>query len=141
MAAAYSPHPEAPLGIDLPCDLETGAFQEDVWARWLEHDPMRLVERHADALRSLRLLYLDCGTEDSLMSGPNQRFAALLREKKIPHEYRELPGDHNWAYWDQQVPEVLQLAAQKMRLPRGESRRPQRRRAKRTNRGERRGIR
>ncbi len=66
------------------------------------------------------------------MSGSNQRFAALLREKKIPHEYRELPGDHNWAYWDQQVPEVLQLAAQKMRLPRGESRRPQRRRAKRT---------
>jgi len=81
---------------------------------------------------SLPYFYLDCGTEDSLMSGPNQRFAALLREKKIPHEYRELPGDHNWAYWDQQVPEVLKLAAQKMRLPRGESRRPQRRQPKRT---------
>src|SRR5713226_4621560 len=33
---------------------------------------------------------------------------ALAREK-IPHEYRELPGDHNWAYWDQQVQEVLQI--------------------------------
>jgi S-formylglutathione hydrolase FrmB len=81
---------------------------------------------------SLPYFYLDCGTEDSLMSGSNQRFAALLREKKIPHEYRELPGDHNWAYWNQQVPEVLKLAAQKLRLPRGESRRPQRRQAKRT---------
>lgn len=71
---------------------------------------------------ALPYFYLDCGTEDSLTSIPNQRFAALLREKKIPHEYRELPGDHNWAYWDQQVPEVLRLAAQKMRMPRATSR-------------------
>src|SRR5439155_390880 len=61
----------------------------------------------------LPYLYLDCGTEDGLIS-TNQQFAALLREKKIPHEYRELPGDHNWAYWDQQVQEVLKIAAQKM---------------------------
>ena len=76
----------------------------------------------AARVASLPYFYLDCGTEDSLTSGPNQRFAALLREKKIPHEYRELPGEHNWAYWDQQVPEVLQLAAQKLRLPRAASR-------------------
>ena len=61
----------------------------------------------------LPYLYLDCGTEDGLIS-TNQQFAALLREKKIPHEYRELPGDHNWAYWDQQVREVLKIAGQKM---------------------------
>ncbi len=79
----------------------------------------------------LPYIYLDCGTEDFLVAA-NQQFAALLREKKIPHEYRELPGEHNWAYWDQQVPEVLQLAAQKMRLPRAVSRQPQRRQAKRT---------
>src|SRR5437870_6183923 len=70
----------------------------------------------------LPYLYLDCGTEDGLIS-TNQQFAALLREKKSPHEYRELPGDHNWRYWDQQVQEVLQIAAQKLhraplRLPR-----------------------
>jgi putative tributyrin esterase len=67
-------------------------------------------------LAGLPYFYLDCGTED-LLVGFNQQFAALLREKRIPHEYRELPGEHNWAYWDQQVPEVLKLAAQKMRLP------------------------
>jgi putative tributyrin esterase len=75
----------------------------------------------AARVAGLPYFYLDCGTEDFLVS-LNQQFAALLREKKIPHEYRELPGDHNWAYWDQQVPEVLQLAAQKMRLPRAVSR-------------------
>ena len=75
----------------------------------------------AARVAALPYIYLDCGTEDFLI-GLNQQFAALLREKKIPHEYRELPGDHNWAYWDQQVPEVLQVAAQKLRPPRAVSR-------------------
>ena len=39
----------------------------------------------------------------------NNRFAALLREKKIAHEFRELPGEHSWVYWDQQVREVLRM--------------------------------
>jgi putative tributyrin esterase len=70
---------------------------------------------------NLPYFYLDTGTEDFFASN-SQQFVLLLREKKIPHEYRELPGEHNWAYWDQQVPGVLQLAAQKMRLPRAVSR-------------------
>lgn len=68
---------------------------------------------------TLPYLYLDCGTEDFLID-MNQKFAALLREKKIPHEYRELPGNHNWEYWDQQVREVLRIAAHKMRATRSE---------------------
>lgn len=64
----------------------------------------------------LPYIYFDCGTEDFLVD-INQKFAALLREKKIPHEYRELPGNHNWEYWDQQVREVLKIGAQKMRFP------------------------
>src|SRR5258706_14854121 len=75
----------------------------------------------ATRVAGLPYIYLDCGTEDFLFS-LNQQFAALLREKNIPHEYRELPGDHNWAYWDQQVPEILQLAAQKLRQPNAASR-------------------
>lgn len=68
----------------------------------------------ANRVAALPYFYLDCGTEDVLMISYNQQFAALLREKKIPHEYRELPGDHNWEYWDRQIPEVLKIAAQKM---------------------------
>lgn len=63
-------------------------------------------------------IYLDCGTEDFLVSD-NHRFAALLREKKIPHEFRELPGEHSWVYWDQQVQEVLRIAAAKLRVHQG----------------------
>jgi S-formylglutathione hydrolase FrmB len=74
-------------------------------------------------LASLPYLYLDCGTEDILISD-NNRFAALLREKKIAHEFRELPGEHGWPYWNQQVQEVLKIAAGKLRAgnPRRNSR-------------------
>jgi S-formylglutathione hydrolase FrmB len=71
----------------------------------------------AGRLASLPYFYVDCGTEDFLII-PNQQFAALLTAKKVPHEYRELPGNHNWAYWDQQVQEVVRLAAQHVRTPR-----------------------
>ena len=68
----------------------------------------------AARINSLPFLYLDCGTED-FASNSNQKFAELLRQKKIPHEYRQLPGNHNWQYWDQQVREVLKIAAEKLK--------------------------
>ena len=73
----------------------------------------------AARISSLPYFYFDCGTEDSPLIFPsNRELAALMFEKKIPHEYRELPGDHSWGYWDNQVQEILRVAAQKMRLPR-----------------------
>jgi hypothetical protein len=36
----------------------------ELWERWLDHDYPRLVPRHADALRGLRAIYVDCGTHD-----------------------------------------------------------------------------
>jgi S-formylglutathione hydrolase FrmB len=38
-------------------------------------------------------------------------------KRKIAHEYRELPGKHDWPYWDQQIQEVLKLASLKMAQP------------------------
>ena len=64
MSACYSPNPNSPWGFDLPFDLDTGEIRTDVWARWLEHDPVRLVERHSHALKSLKLIYIDAGTRD-----------------------------------------------------------------------------
>ncbi|MDX6694144.1 MAG: putative tributyrin esterase [Blastocatellia bacterium] len=78
------------------------------------NDLTKLVrEFPADRLTSLPYLYLDCGTEDGLLSF-SRRLADLLRERKIPHEYRERPGNHNWEYWDAQVLEVLSVAAQRI---------------------------
>jgi hypothetical protein len=62
MAACYSA--DADGTVRLPFDVATGRMVGDVWARWLEHDPVRMARRHADALRSLKAIYLDAGTRD-----------------------------------------------------------------------------
>jgi S-formylglutathione hydrolase FrmB len=110
MAAAYSPHPETePFGIDLPCDLESGEFRRDVWERWLEHDPLAMLDRHADALRSLALLYLDCGTRDEWHLHHGARiFTKRLATLGIRHEYEEFDDGHmNVSYrYDVSLPKM-----------------------------------
>ena len=64
MAACYSPNPQSPYGFDLPMDERTGEIRDDVWARWLAHDPVHMAPDHADALRSMKVIYLDAGVKD-----------------------------------------------------------------------------
>ena len=96
MAACYSPNPTTrPFGIDLPIDTDTGRWREPVWRRWLEHDPLLLVERYYDALRSLRLLYLDCGTRDEWNLHLGARlFVERLEQFRVTHEYQEYDDGH-----------------------------------------------
>src|SRR5260370_1936445 len=73
----------------------------------------------AARVASLPYFYLDCGIEDAAQHfNPNRELSQLFLEKKIPHEYRELPGDHTWAYSDQQVQVVLKIAAKQLRTSR-----------------------
>ena len=92
MAACYSPNG---AGFDLPFDLETGEMRHDVFDRWLEHDPVRLVERHVDDLKSLRLLFIDAGTRDEFALDLGARILAKrLRENGIPHIHEEFDDGH-----------------------------------------------
>ena len=71
-----------------------------------------------ERIASLPYFYFDCGTEDvPLIFKYNVDLAKLMKDKKIPHEYRQLPGDHSWAYWDQQIQPILQILSQKLRVP------------------------
>ena len=36
----------------------------EIWDRWLAWDPVRMVSRHADALRGMRAIYVDAGKRD-----------------------------------------------------------------------------
>jgi putative tributyrin esterase len=80
------------------------------------NDLFEIIEKlPAGRVQSLPYFYFDCGTEDSPLIFPyNRQLAELMFEKKIPHEYRELPGDHSWAYWDRQVQEILRITGQKL---------------------------
>jgi enterochelin esterase family protein len=95
MAACYSPNPTSPWGFDLPIDTYTGELKPDVWSRWQENDPIHLAASHTDALRSLKLLYFDCGLydEENLLYG-TRILATQLKELDIPHTYQPFEGGH-----------------------------------------------
>ena len=62
MAACYSADEDGT--VHLPYDIETGELRPEVWERWLAWDPVRMVPRHADALRGLKAIYIDAGRRD-----------------------------------------------------------------------------
>jgi len=75
-----------------------------------ENDIFKLVrEMSAEKVSRLPFVYLDCGTEDFLI-GSNRDFVSLLLEKKVRHEFRQLPGKHDWAYWEAQIQEFFELS-------------------------------
>ena len=95
MAACYSPEPAAELGVGLPFDLATGLPRDDVWRRWLELDPLRRLGAHADALRSMRLLWIDCGKRDEFHLHHGARaFARELTRLGITHVHEEFDDGH-----------------------------------------------
>jgi S-formylglutathione hydrolase FrmB len=96
MAATYDPDPSAPLGFRLPFHLDTGELIEARWRRWLEHDPVLLVRRHARNLRRLRGLYIDCGWRDQyhIQFGTRQ-LSRRLAAAGIAHRYEEFDDDHS----------------------------------------------
>lgn len=114
MAACYSPNPNAPHGFDLPFDPETGELRDDVWKRWLEWDPVYLVDKHLDALRSLRLVYLDAGTRDEFNLQYGARiFCSRLKERGVPYVYQEFDDGHmNIQYrYDNSLQEISRAMA------------------------------
>ncbi|HKG21141.1 MAG TPA: alpha/beta hydrolase-fold protein [Blastocatellia bacterium] len=98
-------------------DEETMGRTDEVWARidsvlygpglkgkdrltdhYKSYNPIHLVRNAGtEKLKNLRL-YIDCGDDDFLYKG-NATFHILLRDMKIPHEYRARDGGHTWSYW------------------------------------------
>ncbi|HYZ52702.1 MAG TPA: alpha/beta hydrolase-fold protein [Streptosporangiaceae bacterium] len=70
--------------VDLPFDPSTGGIRPEVWQRWLDWDPVRMVPKYADALRSLRAIWIDAGTRDEwFLDLGAEAFHAALREAGV----------------------------------------------------------
>lgn len=96
MAATYDPHPRDPRRIQLPFDPRTGLWDDRRWERWLHHDPIYRVDPTARQLKTLKLLYIDCGVKDQY----HLHFGArILHDRlvaaRVPHVYREFSDDHS----------------------------------------------
>jgi S-formylglutathione hydrolase FrmB len=95
MSACYSPNPNSPFGFDLPFDLETGEILPAVWERWRAHDPVFMVEKYAENLKSLKLLFVDAGTRDEFGLDLGARILSRrLKENGVPHETEEFDDGH-----------------------------------------------
>jgi S-formylglutathione hydrolase FrmB len=94
-ACAYSPDPARPGEALLPFELETGRLNDDVWAQWLAHDPVRMAPAHAEGLRSMRRIYLDAGKGDEyFLDLGAQAFARELDKLGVAHTLELFEGRH-----------------------------------------------
>jgi enterochelin esterase family protein len=96
MSACYSAREDGD-GFDLPFDIETCRLREDVWKRWLAEDPLTLIEdeKCQDALRGMRLTYIDCGKRDEFNLHYGARMlAARLRQLGISYFHEEFDDGH-----------------------------------------------
>ena len=79
----------------LPFEIATGRLIDDVWAQWLAWDPVRMAPRHADALRSMRHVYLDAGKADEwYLDLGAQAFSAELDKLGVEHTLELFDGKH-----------------------------------------------
>jgi enterochelin esterase-like enzyme len=102
--AAYSPDTAGFPFAQIPVDPATGELRDDVWTKWLEHDPFVRIESSTAALQTMSLIYIDAGNRDE----HGLHFAArmlkdALCERGLPVDYEEYEGGHRGTSWRYEV--------------------------------------
>ncbi|MFL5320463.1 MAG: alpha/beta hydrolase [Myxococcaceae bacterium] len=95
MAAAYSPKKGAPLNLELPFDQETARLRQDVWAKWLENDPVRFIPKHLASFKKLRSIFLDAGSRDEFgLRWGTRMMAEELKKGGVDFLHEEFDDGH-----------------------------------------------
>lgn len=95
MGMCYADDSRTTASDALPCDPVTGLFRDEVWQRWLAHDPVRMLPAHAGRLAGLGLLHVSVGRRDEYgMHWGARALHAALDAHQVPHLYREHEGGH-----------------------------------------------
>ena len=94
MAACYSPGPGGEP--ELPFELGNCSLRDEVWERWLEWDPVRMVGEHLDDLASMRAISIESGLQDeyNLFAGA-QILHDRLDRAGIEHRFELYEGTHS----------------------------------------------
>lgn len=76
-------------------------------AFWTRNDPVTIARR---ANLSGMQIYFDCGSEDDFgFDEGADALDKLLTSRHIPHEFHLYPGGHNWAYFAEHLPALLEF--------------------------------
>jgi len=82
----------------------------------ISNNPFHIVnDGDLEKIKSVRF-YIDCGDDDFLYKG-NSMFHILLRDLKIPHEFRVRDGSHQWSYWRSGLVEGLKFIGTSFHQP------------------------
>jgi S-formylglutathione hydrolase FrmB len=105
----------------LPFDPRTGELRPDQWQRWLDWDPVRMIDRYADAMRSQRAIWIDAGKRDEwFLDLGAEAFRAGLSRIGVPDErvHHELfDGTHGGI--DYRYPMALAWLSNRLARPSG----------------------
>ena len=83
-------------------------------AYWRDWSVLNVIEQYPKD--SLSIL-IDCGTEDRVIP-MNRAVLEKMLKLKIPHEYLERPGEHNWPYWENAIQYQMMYINQQFRKKR-----------------------
>lgn len=75
---------------------------------YLPDAPRFVSETFPESKSDLKLLWFACGKEDRLLDGARQ-LSVALKEKGIPHTFRETAGGHAWPVWRRHLSEFMPL--------------------------------
>lgn len=76
-------------------------------AFWNQNDPVTIAR--AANLAGLKI-YFDCGSEDDFgFETGAEALDKLLASRHIPHEFHLYPGGHNWSYFAEHLPALLEF--------------------------------
>ncbi|MGH1468836.1 MAG: alpha/beta hydrolase-fold protein [Bdellovibrionales bacterium] len=93
MAACYSKIDENNMPI-LPLEKE-GGFDQDLWSKWLEKDPVHFLPKRLDAVKSLKTIFLSVGEFDQfLLQYGVRKIRKLFKENEVGFIYEEFKGNH-----------------------------------------------
>jgi enterochelin esterase-like enzyme len=90
---------------------DTDASDSEIEDYFDHHSALRLIENMPDDQREAVRWYIDCGDDDFLAEG-NSLVHIAMRKREIPHEFRVRDGAHNWTYWRESLPVVLEFVSQ-----------------------------
>jgi len=71
---------------------------------WHDMSVINLIEEYPHTRLTI---YFDCGDRDIFIAG-NRNLHQKMLQLKIPHEYIERPGQHDWNYWRNSIPYQLE---------------------------------
>lgn len=94
--------PDTLMNIDWYDFSKKAIVGEKTSAKGTDNDPYYLVEQAISNQVELPDLLIMCGTEDELYQD-NLNFIHFLDEQKVPYQFEDGPGIHDYAYWDKAI--------------------------------------